>query len=856
MLENRKVLTAVIGYISGILMGLYCKISIVLFYILIFLIYLIIGNKSKKDKFKLFSFKRYFRYAKIVFNKKVIKIIIIFSIVSNTIVLFQNYKYENLYKDLDGKNCKFQGMVCNVTSDKVKVKILDNKYKNTYLYIYLKDVEVQYGDKIIFYGTFSRPEKRSNYKGFDKFEYYKTLKIYGSVKCTKVNVLSKNNGNIIRKYTNFFSSKIKQRIATSSLGQNEKSLLEGILLGDKENITEEIKENFSVSNISHLLAVSGMHVSYIVFTVNFIMGKIIGKHYSKLVSSIIIVIYMCMVNFTPSIVRAGITAIIAIMANFVYRKNDIYEALSIALFIILFNNPFSIKDIGLQLSFFATVGIVVFGRNIRNIYEIWLDRVARRAIRKNKKLAKKVIKALSSKIGKTIVDAIIITISATVTVMPIMVLNFNSIAITGLIISVISCFIIGPIMIVGIVFIFVRLQFVEILMNILLNILIKCSGLGVELPLNQIYLVTPKIFEIIIYYLGIFIVNVNILVNLDKTQSVFKERIKNIFKFIKYKLKFRKIISFLLIICMLNFVFYNIPKDLRIYFVDVGQGDCTLIVTPNNKSILIDGGGSEFTKSNFNVGKSILMPYLLDRQIAVVDYVIFSHMDSDHAQGLLYIMENMKVKNAIIGRQFEKSSNYESFIRIAKEKKINVIVVEAGDRINIQKGLYFNVLWPSSSHMISENAINNNSLVCKLVYKNFSMLFTGDIEEVAEKEILRFYENRLDLLRSDCLKVAHHGSKTSSTLGFLNAVNPKMALIGVGKNNNFGHPAEVTLENLKSLNCKVYRTDEMGEVCVRSNGFWIEDGSFFEKSVPKRPGPNGTIKNATKNSCILEWKGV
>ena len=131
MLEKRPILIAVIGYILGILMGLYCKISIVLFYILIFLIYLIIGNKSKKDKFKLFSFRRYFRYVKIVFNKKVIKIIIIFSIVSNTIVLFQNYKYENLYKDLDGKNCKFQGLVCDVTSDKVKVKILDNKYKNT-----------------------------------------------------------------------------------------------------------------------------------------------------------------------------------------------------------------------------------------------------------------------------------------------------------------------------------------------------------------------------------------------------------------------------------------------------------------------------------------------------------------------------------------------------------------------------------------------------------------------------------------------------------------------------------------------------------------------------------------------------
>ena len=822
MLENRKVLTAVIGYILGILMGLYCKISIVPFYILIFLIYLIIGNKSKKYKFKLFSFRRYFRYVKIVFNKKVIKIIIIFSIISNTIVLFQNYKYENLYKDLDGKNCEFQGLVCNVASDKMKVKILDKGYKNTYLYIYVKGVDLQYGDKIIFNGTFSRPEKCSNYKGFDKFEYYKTLKIYGSVKCTKVNILSKNNGNIIRKYTNFIAFKIKQRIEISSLGQNEKSLLEGILLGDKENITEEIKENFSASNISHLLAVSGMHVSYIVLIMNFVLSKLIGKHYSKLVNSIIIVIYMCMVNFTPSIVRAGITAIIAIMANFVYRKNDTYEALSIALFIILVNNPFSIKDIGLQLSFFATVGIVVAGRNVKNVYEIWIDKIGRRAIRKNKRLIKGCAQILNSKIGKMIVEAIIVTISATIMVMPLMVLNFNSIAVTGLSVSVISSFIIGPIMIVGIVFIFVRLQFVEILMSVLLNILIKCSSLGVNLPLNQIYLVTPKIFEIIIYYLGIFIVNINILVNLDKTQSVFKERIKNIFKLIKYKLKFRKIISCILIICILNFVFYNIPKDLKIYFVDVGQGDCTLIVTPNNKSILIDGGGSEFSKSNYNVGKSVLMPYLLDRQIAVVDYVIFSHMDSDHAQGLLYIMENMKVKNAIVGKQFEKSSNYESFIRIAKEKRINVKVVEAGDRLNIEKGLYFNVLWPSSSHMISENAINNNSLVCKLVYKNFSMLFTGDIEEVAENGILKFYENRLDLLKSDCLKVAHHGSKTSSTLEFLKVVNPKLALIGVGKNNNFGHPADVTLKNLRSINCKIYRTDEMGEIDVRSNGVGVK----------------------------------
>ena len=212
------------------------------------------------------------------------------------------------------------------------------------------------------------------------------------------------------------------------------------------------------------------------------------------------------------------------------------------------------------------------------------------------------------------------------------------------------------------------------------------------------------------------------------------------------------------------------------------------------------------------------MPYLLDRQIAVIDYVIFSHMDLDHAQGLLYVMENMKVKNAIIGKQYERTSNYDEFIKIAGNRGINIKIVEAGNRINIENDVYFNVLWPSSSNMISENSVNNNSLVCKLVYKNFSMLFTGDIEEVAERAILKFYKNNPEVLETKVLKVAHHGSKTSSTAEFLNAVKPKFALIGVGKNNNFGHPSELTLERLKMVNCRVCRTDEVGEVFIRSNG--------------------------------------
>lgn len=161
-------------------------------------------------------------------------------------------------------------------------------------------------------------------------------------------------------------------------------------------------------------------------------------------------------------------------------------------------------------------------------------------------------------------------------------------------------------------------------------------------------------------------------------------------------------------------------------------------------------------------------------------------------------MEELKVKNIIIGRQFESCENYERFIKIVKEKKIKIMVVEAGQRINIQKELYFDILWPSYKNVISENNINNNSLVCKMVYQKFSILFTGDIEEIAEKAILEKYKNT-NILKSTILKVAHHGSKSSSTQEFLNAVKPKIALIGVGKKNTFGHPNRGVLERLERI---------------------------------------------------------
>ena len=177
-------------------------------------------------------------------------------------------------------------------------------------------------------------------------------------------------------------------------------------------------------------------------------------------------------------------------------------------------------------------------------------------------------------------------------------------------------------------------------------------------------------------------------------------------------------------------------------------------------------------------------------------------------------MEELKVNNVVISRQGEDSENYQRFKEIVKDKKINVMVVGQGDKLKIEKDLYFDIIWPNNSKLITENVLNNNSIVCKLYYKNFSMLFTGDIEETSEKQILQVYRNNLSVLKSTILKVGHHGSKTSSTQDFVNAVNPKIALIGVGENNKFGHPNEGVLERLENLGIQIYRTDKNGEIML------------------------------------------
>lgn len=192
------------------------------------------------------------------------------------------------------------------------------------------------------------------------------------------------------------------------------------------------------------------------------------------------------------------------------------------------------------------------------------------------------------------------------------------------------------------------------------------------------------------------------------------------------------------------------------------------IQTPQNKNILIDGGDNKY---------DVLMPYLLDKRIRKIDYIIVSHFDSDHSNGLINVIEKIKVKNIIISKQSEESKEFIEFMEAASKRKIVVKEVKKDDRIYFDKYVYIDILYPDK--VLAFDDLNNNSIVAKLNYNNFSVLFTGDIGIKAEEVLLKEYNK--DILQSTVIKIAHHGSGGSSDLSFLKAVEPKIALIGVRK---------------------------------------------------------------------------
>lgn len=710
-------------------------------------------------------------------------------------MLYEKYRYSNIYEE---KEYTVIGKIVSNKQEKeykncykikvLKVQDLNKNVKNTYLNLFVdKKINLEYGDIIKCKGDLEKGKEARNYRGFDYNTYLKTQKIYEIFNSKKVEFISKDID--IFYIANNISNKIEEKIDLL-LNETEANLCKGLILGKTQEIEESIKENFRIVNISHILAISGLHVTYIVMLITIISQRIIGKKYGTVFVIVVLIFYMFLVGFTPSIVRACIMGILVNLAFLVHRKNNFWNSLALSLLLILINNPYSILNIGLQLSYLATIGIVSFSRKIRKKIDNLKLLKNNLVIRKNNK-----IQTLVNKIK----DNLSVMFSAQILILPIMIYNFNIIGTYFIISNLLVSVIIGTTIFLSILLVTSSFIFFPIskifshILTILLQLLIIISNIS-KLPFSKIYIPTPSIVSIILYYVTIYILN--FLDNVYSKESDSYYRIRNLIAIFKYRIRKNRLrVKKVIIATFVLMIIINIiPKNLKVHFIDVGQGDSTFIVTPHNKTILIDGGGS--LNKNFDVGEKTLVPYILDRGYTKIDYIFVSHFDFDHVGGILTVLQELKVGKVIIGKQFENSENYEKMIKIARKKKIEIIQVDKENDIVIDE-VKFNIIWPDKENIIKENSLNNNSLVMKMIYKNFSMLFTGDIEEIAERKIIDIYKDNSDILKSDVLKTAHHGSKTSSINEFLKLVKPKIALIGVGKTNTFGHPNIEVLERLE-----------------------------------------------------------
>ncbi len=470
---------------------------------------------------------------------------------------------------------------------------------------------------------FQEPSDTRNYKGFSYKKYLKTLKIFGTIKANKINLIKQHKKNLI-----FFANKVTNSIMEkidNILPKKQAELLKGLLIGDTSSIDEQTKESFKISNLSHVLAVSGMQVAYIITSLSFVLNKMIGKQKAKIVIIFVLILYVCITGFSPSILRATIMGIVLIFSNLFFRKNDIWNTMALSLLLMLIYNPFLICNVGLQLSYLGTIGIITFYSTILKL----LNNIKI----KNRKLKYKI--NLKSKFFRVFKETLAVTLSAQIAVFPVIIYSFNLFGTYFLITNLLSTILIGPITIIGalmIVFSYIFFPISKILsyvVHFFINLLTEIANISC-LPFSKVYFITPKFYIIIIIYILLIILNYVLNSYYSSNLSLTQKRLKNIIALIKYKIKLnnKKYQKIIILILIITVCLTHIPKQLQVNFVDVGQGDCTFITTPKNKTILIDGGGS--ASDEYDVGKSTLLPYILDRGYKKIDYMIISHFDNDH----------------------------------------------------------------------------------------------------------------------------------------------------------------------------------------------------------------------------------
>lgn len=649
--------------------------------------------------------------------------------------------------------------------------------------IYKKDIipNLKYGSVVTLSGEIKTPLGRRNFGGFDTRKFLASREVSGTMSLSE-KVLSIEDG-IEASLLKNMGYNIKSLILgtlNKCLPQKESSVIAGMLIGYTADMPEEMEENFRRSGLSHVMAVSGANIAFLLLPLLGLLKKCgFNPRWYSAFAFPLMLFYVFATGMEASVVRAAIMAGVTLIGMILWRKTDIYCSMAVSAMIILFNNSFMLYDLGFILSFAATLSLVIFYKPIFN--------------------------RLPTKIPKVIRDTLAGTIAAQLGVIPVIAYYFNTFSIISVLSNLLIVPLTGFITILGALLVIVGSILVPIgkALGFFTLIVVRIMLFGIEImakiPWAEIKIATPSIVILLMYYI--------VLLYLRYGHPKLSKDVG------------RPLLAGILSLCGVIILFSSIPnRSLQVYFADVGQGDCAIIRTPQGKNIIIDGGGSINDVEGSYAGERIVVPLLYNLNMLNIDIMIASHGHADHIGGLHTVLDKIKVNKLIVA----DASDIEMYelIDLAEKKGISIIKAKEGDTIYQEENLLLKALYPLNEELLMPSTANTNanelSLVTKLEYGEFSALFTGDIGFETEKRLL--YANAE--LSCNLLKVAHHGSKYSTEKSFIRAVSPNIAVISVGKN-RYGHPSPDVLKILADEECLVYQTFDRGGILVEA---WKKEG--------------------------------
>ena len=688
----------------------------------------------------------------------------------------------------------------------LKNALINNRECGNIIAYFQSEPDLKIGNKIYLKGKIQQFEVARNKGNFDSKKYYLSIGITTKIAVKEYYVSDDNYDFLrdklctLREYVvGMFSKLCDTNGKDKWLYGNKAGIFSAILMGDKTELDQEIKDLYSLSGIAHILAISGLHISLI----GMFLYSLLRKRFSFATSSALTIAVVTLFAITSGMgiatIRAFVMFILKLIGEILGRKYDYITAISLSALILLADNPFIIINSGFQMSFCAMITITI----------IW----------------PKVVYLINIK--SQIANSIVFSLCIGIFMNPVIAYNYFQLPTYSFMLNIIVVPLLGIVVISAIAG--SGMGFLSILMGktaltpgcLILEVYTFLCENVLKIPGAVIVVGKPTIKIIVLYYIVIvFFLFCFTLVrkNYEKDCNI-KEMIDENGKKVissqiilkkqrKFDFKIRLAVVGISILSGF-FICYTPSKGLDIQFMDVGQGDGIFIKADDGTTITIDGGSNDVK----NVAKYRMIPCIKASGTGVIDYAVITHADKDHISGIEEILnmntENgLTIRNLVMPHVSYEDEAYDELLTAAKTKGIQVLYIKEGDTMKLGK-VEIKCIHPDGKY-ISDNR-NDYSTVLSLKYENFSALFTGDIPAEIEKSIINKIDNNYTIL-----KVAHHGSKYSSDMEFLKKVMPAYSVISVGEDNSYGHPGTETINKLKSLNSKILRTDLSGEIEIFS----------------------------------------